>query len=763
MHPWINREIKCAFRWYRSASLRHRNRVSTNDRNPPSGGIASLPFPARTILPFQILVEPGTTGVASWLIKDLDGATAYDMAAHIPLLALAQFANPSRAIICLEQVIHDTALPEGQYEMEITTEEGEVAYSETFELLCAMDGALLANSDLSSGVTNWFHPEPFNNVNGVVQANGDLPTEGMEVFDAYIVTGDGLVYTWNGSSWDTSTPSNGSYWGVATPGTAYYIFSGGAWVLLNPAPFFPGNPSSCWIGTSTVIPFGYRVPASALPGLVRIRFQIWRGSPIVGTIAVFAGGVSLGTFSEADNGVMQEFTVYLTPGATIEFFPSSGFAGCLDRQEFLAIPDGTDCMTMVEWWDCGDLGTVAYSIGNGGFSNVLYLREGGSSLQASVYDPTPQISEEAETDQSGASSAIKRRKEVEWRMELGYMPWHVMDALSEMVVSGERMVRVPWGGNSDRLLTARMETQWNAKDRLATGSVMFRVDEATAATGCCDLFDRPCTEPCGPADGIQGIDELIDGDTYLMQDGTIGHYCGFECEEPIDDDGYDVRSPCPYGIASLADGRLMRWTGTEWELAVSLVSVEETDEDCVAYEIIAVIPPGYMGRIEWSEDGSAWTQAGAAFTASEAEDGVVIDRPPSAQYLRVVAMGFECDLWESLPLPAPCACPFINFNINIEELCGSLPQALTANAFTFASNGGPALAMAVLGEAVGMDYRINGGAWVEGVVQSGAPSNFFSITDIPYTTPGDTVEIRLRFLDRPWCDAVVSEEYSCPV
>lgn len=770
MLPYINREIKCAFRWYRAASLRHRMRLRPTDTDIPSKCIPSLTFPARTILPFQILVEAGTSGVDTWVIKDTSGATAYDMAAHIPLLVVEQYANPSRAIICLELPLVDTELPEGTFEMEITTAEGEVAYSETFKLQCATNGDRLENIDMQDGMDRWTHPAPFNTIMGAVPANSDLPTSGQEVFDAYVCTGDDLLYVWNGTTWDASTPANGTYFGTE-PGGTYYLFSGGTFSLVDPDIFIPTGDATgsigCWIGAPAIIPVSYEVPTDRLPGLVRIVYTIFRGSPIIGSVSVYAGGQLLATHDETNNG--QQFThlVYLQPGATIEFIPTSGFAGCFTTLLAYSIADGTDCMTKLVWGDCGDLGSVAYGIGNGEFRNILYLEEQGCGAVASTYDPTPQVSEETESDAEGASSATRRRKEVEWRMEISTMPWHVADALSEMVVSGDRRIMVPWGGGMDTMLTARMEIQWNGKARVADGAMLFRVDEATSEGGCCGAFDRPCPTPCGVADGIYGVDELVDGQTYLYSDGrqigsgTIAHYCGFECEEPIDEFGFDSFSECPSRLAELASGVLMRWTGTEWTIAVGILSAEEVNEDCDDATVTAVIPPGYTGRVEWSEDGSTWAQTGAPFTASEAEDGVVVPIPAGAMYLRVVAMGFECDLGASLAVPAPCSCPHIVFSSNIDDLCGSLPQAVTVLAQPYASDGGPVLAMVDNGEAVTMEYRINGGGWVASDVQT--TGAFYAIDDVPYTTPGDTIEVRLTFTDRPWCAQVTSQSFSCPV
>lgn len=755
MHPWINREVKCAFRWYRSPKLRHRYRFRLNDEGPPTGAVYSLPFPARTILPFQALLSDGTTGIASWVLKALDGTIVADLSDHIPSLAIGWYSNPGRAIVCLEKPIVLLSLPEGLHEMEITTLQGEVVYSETFELLAACNGPMLPNSDMAGGAMHW----SAGNVTRTISVVGVPATAGSYIGEQVINLADNLLYEWNGTIWLAYSPVNGSYYGLGVNGP-WYVYSGGGWASPATPPLYFGAPSTCWQGVGSSVNISYHVPASHLPGLVRLRFTIWRGSPILGSITVIAGAETLGTFTEADNGAPQDFLVLLNPGDRIEFRGNPGFNGCLNRPVFNAIADGSDCMTRLEWMDCGDLGTVAYTIGSGQYRNILYLRDAGTSMQAAVNDPVPQVEEEVERGQDGSSTAVRRRKEVEWRLELGYLPWHVIDALSEMVITGTRLIRVPWGDGADLILAARMETQWSNKDALATGAVLFRVDEATAASGCCALFDRPCPDPCVEAVGIADQDELVEGSIYLLNDGRAALYCGPDCTEPVDERYFRDHVQCPQRMALLG-GRLVMWDGSQWVSAVDLFSVEAQD-GCATYSIIAIIPVGYLGRIEWTSNGADWYQAGAPFTSSQGAMGLVIERPPGAMYLRVVAMGYECDLAPSLAVPAPCACPRIDFIANLEANCGSLPTSVTIAALPFDSESNQIL-MPGLGEEVTMFYRIDGGSWVPMEVQTpGAPNNFYAINGVPYTTAGEELEVMLFFTDRPWCESQVSQVFSCP-
>lgn len=758
-HPYINQEVKGAFRWYRSPALRHRSRLKPTEESAPEKCIAALAFPFGTILPFQIRCAYGTASVQSWLVKDLSGATVVNLSASIPLLVISDFASPDRGIICMEEVLRLTTLPTGEHEMEITTSTGEVLYSETFEWMCPKTGDLLTNSDLSSGFTNWSYGQWAGRLSEILAGSGPPPTSGSADYNQVATLGDNLLWSWNGSTWTSSTPSNGSYWGV-DPTIDFLVFSGGGWATPVTMPVIPSDGGMCWQGNAGVH-WAFAVPASPLPSYLQLRFTVfYGGGGIVGSVGLYVGNALVGTYSNAQNGSEQTVTVWVEPGDVVEFIPSSNFTGCIQGTAFNVLDDGTGCMTRMEWWDCGDLGTVAYSIGNGGFSNILYVRDQGCSSGA-IYDPTPNITEEPQTDANGASVQARRRKEVDWKLEMEGMPWHVIDALSEMVVSGSRTIRAPWSGGEDEIMTARLETSWTNKWLTASATLTFTVDEATVASGCCDLFPRPCPEPCGEAVGIYGIHEPEVGMRYLYINGTIATYCSLECEEPVDQDGFNEITECAARLATTTDPDypLMRWDGVQWVIAVGIDSVAVDEGEPRLVTVTASIPSGYSGQIEASSNGTDYVDQGAVYSAAELAGGVEVLVPEGTQYVRVVALGHDCELGTSLPAPMPGACPFIVFTSNLQSLCGSLPQAVTVNATPYAEEGGQSLDMFVSNETVRMYYRLDGGAWNELEVQ--VNTGYYAITGIPYTTAGVTLEVRIEFVDRPWCSDQVSDAEEC--
>ena len=759
-HPYINREIKCAFRWYRSPLLRHRRRTSNIDPDPVESCVPSLAFPARTILPFQALLAAGTTSITSWRVKNLAGTQVLNLDSSIPSLVLADYGGPARTIVCLEEPLRLDTIPEGIHEMEITTAEGEVIYSETFEWQCLKAMDQLANSDVGDGFTNWSYGTWLNRL-AAKEAGSGPPSYDGEEGDKVATLGDNLLWTLTSGSWVSSTPANNSYWGVG-PSSTFLVFTGGGWSspVTPPVAF---SPTPCWAGNAGVH-WSYALPSDFTEGFVRIAFTVFYGSPITGTISVWAGDVLLGNYGQSQNGIGQEVVVWMEAGQSIEFRPnSSNFRACVLNTAFMYMSDGTDCMTMLRWSDCGDLGTVAYTIGNGNFANILYLRESGCLNVGAVYDPTPQITEGVQNDAQGTPKRDRRRKDVEWTLELASIPWHSMDAISELVVSSYRAIRVPWGGVEDEMITARIETTWEARNRVANGALIFQVDEATTAAGCCDLFERPCPEPCGPAAGVWGVHVPTIGERYLYTNGTIATFCGGDCGQPEDENGFNDIVQCAGRLATTtAEGyELMRWDGTQWSLAVGIFSATIEDEAYpLRIDLLGTIPSGYTGQYQASLNGTDWLDVGPAMSATEIEDGAVVDVPLGTFYLRLVARGYDCDLGASAAFAAPESCPMWVFSSNLLPNCDNIPILVTILALPYIAPTGLILPMVATGERVAIDYRINGGDWNSATIYTTGES--YAIQEM-YNTPGDTLEIRVTLTDRPWCDPVVSQEFSCPI
>lgn len=136
MNPYINPSVKCAVRWYRKEEQRTRH---TRDCKVDSELCPfAIIFPSNQILPFQIIAgieeQFGSSVPTEWRVRNLAGTQVHNLAPNLIDLGVEQFTNPNRDYIILDEPItFSPALPDGLYEMTITTAGG-TYYSETFRV-----------------------------------------------------------------------------------------------------------------------------------------------------------------------------------------------------------------------------------------------------------------------------------------------------------------------------------------------------------------------------------------------------------------------------------------------------------------------------------------------------------------------------------------------------------------------------------------------------------------------------------------------------
>lgn len=528
-YPFLNREVKTTLRWYTNAKLINRNlarcgKIDVSDTSKHCD-IWALPVPNRTVIPFQIRATAGASVAYSWKINDLLGNEVVDMVANLGDLTFTSYANPPRTIIMLEEALIVDDLDTGKYEMVIVTDQG-TYYSETFEVVCRTTLGLLANSNLSSGTTNWGYDQWSNLLTGIFTGAGAPATPGLSTTDRRANLTDNLLYTWNGTAWNSSSPANGTYWTTGV-GTTWHVILGGGWASAATPPILaiPASPDglTCWNGTSNPT-WAYTPPADELPGYVQITFFIFKNGGFSGSINVYAGSTLLATITNAENGDFQDFTVYMEAGDEIKFVPTSNFDGCLQTTNFQAVSDGTECMFELSWRNCGDLGTVQYE-GNE-FRNILYLKDTGADLT----EPTPVFKLEPETDADGGDVQVRTRKDVDWKLAIAELPWYALDALTEAVNVDDITIRVPYGEGDDQITDLRFTPNWENSKCLAQVEVLFKADEASVGDACCGTFDQMCSGEgyvtFSSSSGIQSF-YLVSGSGYWSikrPNGTVDTY-----------------------------------------------------------------------------------------------------------------------------------------------------------------------------------------------------------------------------------------------
>lgn len=483
MHPYINRSAKCPWRWYRNAKdrLRHDDQCAPNSGSDPCP--YALVFPSNTILPFQIHARPNTGAISSWKLYDLEGVEQYDLADYIDALDTVSLASPLRDVIMLVSplVLSDTDFPNGTFESVIETANG-TYYSETFKTSCGEAGDHLENDTMADLDAPWSYGEWSGRAGGTIGIAGPPSRIGYYAGERVIGLADDLLYTWNGDSWDSSTPADGEYFSLGL-GLAWYRFSGGTWTGPVSVPVVPGT-SSCYNGIRGV-PLLYTVPDDFEGGLVRFDFTLFYGSPFSGDVTVSHNGIPLGTYDDSVNGIGQAFILDLQPGDALLFEPTSDFDGCIMGLSIVSWEDGTECMTLMRWRNCSDIGTLLYG---DGYDNWLYL----PNIKSFYGVPSPQFKDEKETGERGSEVRIGGRKDVDWTLDLDVLPWYLIDAITEAALADDVRLRVAGADGMDDIADLRFSVDWEQSKCLADASMVFRVDEGDATNPCCDDHQRLC-------------------------------------------------------------------------------------------------------------------------------------------------------------------------------------------------------------------------------------------------------------------------------
>lgn len=654
--PFVNREVKCAFRWYRQAALRNRNLRRCSDYAEDCN-IWAINTPQTKFPPFQIYagtnVMTGLSTITSWKVYDLAGNEVLDLTSDSGLLRVASFDTFNYLVYDggvlsqpLPQSTDDTLYESVIVTAATTPGDPTVGtyYSETFRVMCAgLSDTLLPNTQMDDGYTGWTYGDWEGLVVDVETTPGNPSYVATEVGEQVINLGDDLLYTWSGTAWVSSTPDEDSYWSLADFGSAWHWFSGGE--FLSPAEppiefFGAPDPIACWNGEAPVS-ISYTPSGVTFPAVVELNLTAFFGGGFTGQLNVVIGGVTVAEL--IDNGAQYDVTVLLDGSTTIDFVPIGGFNGCLTQFIGTAYADSQDCQYILNYRNCGDLGTQFYS---DGWSNTIYLGH-----EVFIHQPTPNITEETDEANDGSANEVFFRKQNTYNLRLGPVPWWFWDALGDMsgadTITLDDLGRVHGNFDSpDTLLNVNVTGQWGADTCLAPVVISFSVDDDTVNSGCCDAFEPPCLSPCTTVFGFSDSEEPVDFAYYINRDSnTYSEYLG----------GGNFGTPiaCSSTVVTGTEGFLDHyWDGTEW---VRLGGFEFTYDGigCPGTTTITVtgyMHPRYNARFQWSEDAITWLDFSPqfTFTPEELEEGATVSFTAGmalvARSIRFVIFGPECDI-----------------------------------------------------------------------------------------------------------------------
>ena len=760
----LSNQPKTPLRWYTDIDLQaHRTKNCAQN----SGCEYALLTYNRALPKFQIWVASGAVPT-EWKVYELDGTEVADITSDIGLLVRTEFASMDYLTYNGEDL--SSSLPQ-QPLYAVLVVGGTTYWSELFRPLCpAGDPLYTGETDaipLGFGLWNqasptrpWVLQDYEFYLDGSVNVAG-APTNPDWAFPGAQVANfaDNLLYTYTGGVWVGAVPDcrSDDMWFDSTDGSwRTFDTVGENWNSSANVPADVRDGFGVSFDGSSNVDLEVVFSLDDLPCLGRyIRFDF--------DSVISSGGITFRIEDQDGNTVAPSPTItnsmnfqieaYVETGYRIRIIGLAGAVGSIGAAYFsyVCAEDSSDCHMRLRWTSCGNVGNLYYEEG--------LVQEYILPSEAYVARQNPTTVIEREEDGMKNAVEVFRRTETEYSIAIGYVPWHVLDALSQVPLHDTVELVLENDRGTSTLTAFRMEAEWDevGGDCLANVVLYFKLAADTAVgTACCSTFDPPCREACVTAYGIFGVHDVgeeEEGELYLLPDGTYAVFLGLDSEEPIDENGFGAHVPCPSKLAQVnrADIPWAYYNGSEWGIVAAITNV--TPEDCEAnpvnYTIVASIMPRYSGQVQWTNNGTTWTNIGVPYTRAELLAGVEVEFPAGAWSIRVQVLVGDCVIGYSPVRLLSCACPTpINFSPN--------PEALCAGALL---DGGGGIFLALTLEEIEVETKVDGGAWVSTTYSVTGGGSFYSLLPDPGATTSR--QWRIRIPGRSECGWIESEVFTC--
>lgn len=603
--PNFNGQIKTPWRGgYTSAMELAEN--SLECRSEMNGCGFQLICKPDSLMPFQFVRPFSMSAVTSWGLYDSsadDAALLVDLTDQIDKLSYyATTLNGGGSIqyITYPGTALDSALPSGVYYMRIVS--GGITYHwEPLRIVCDHYGVnvfpensfeYFLHSDNSTD-SGWDFGG--NTARRVINTPG-APSNPVWEVEGYIVinTGDNALYTYTSGSWvQDLTPDTRPWYDFHTG--SFYRFVSGAWAGIV-APITVQDDGICWNGNYDAMLYYDMSLMECIETQVRIDVTVEGMTQGALTVEITDDG---GGSVDIDADGVHSFTSYIGDGYLLELSSSGGFDGCVTKIEVFCMVDMDNCFSRLTWTNCGNVGNTYMG---GGFTHQFWL-------DRAIYPVTPNpeviINEKEQAD--GSVLVESRRKETTWTIQMGFVPWFIADALSEIALYDEVRLHTVGGGN-DRLAQGktRVQVDWleDYGECMADVTITFQIDSATVA--CCDDFDPPCLTSCGNVRGVSDQGGLVEGLVYAISNAS--EYGTF------DDPGFSGVTECQSGIITVVDDEDLIVYTLIFDLNLSLwrflaqvtdIEVVPNGDGCDVV-IQATIKGGYAGILQYLDADDVW-------------------------------------------------------------------------------------------------------------------------------------------------------------
>lgn len=598
---FTNGQTKAVFRW--ADSIEKRNRIRLECYDEMRACQYKLLTPMNALLPFQFARPFSVLGITSWEVYNLDGTLELTYNSTDRGLLVIDSGEDFDTVTYNGGALSDS-LASGFYYSKIVTA-GQAYYSEDFYVMCAEEGDNQIPTDyVTLGLNSEVNPSGLFTIttwsrflSGTKNTAGAPGGSGTDVGERVANFNDNLLYTWNGSSWDSSGPADATGWYDNETGN-WYQTSGGAWSGMFADPLTIGGTGITWPG-------GLAIPVSLNVGdLVSClgqsaRIEVVTNLSGAGSVAVTLDGNPLYT----NNGNETETSsATVTADDLLTLTPTTDFDGYVTAIRIYCQSSIDSCNMRLTWTNCGAVGNIGY----GDLVQKYYLPVDTIRPRA-----TTKLVTESEEDDQGNKVELFRRKEVEWRMFLGIVPWFVADALTEMCLHNTVKLVHPDQEEAGVLSSiARTDILINPKVEFARNdsfskclvpcTLTFELDNTSVA--CCDDLDAPCKTACTEAkDFVSNYGGTgANGDAFLNDDAPT--------YQLVLSNVLQTAVTCTTGHATIL-GVSYLWSinDGEWQVAGEFDTITPTvvGEGCTI-NIIATIAAGYSAILQYKDSDDAW-------------------------------------------------------------------------------------------------------------------------------------------------------------
>lgn len=643
--PILNGQVKTPLRAYPKAHMPFwAGRLCAEFSKDRPYPVVSFP---NEIPPFQILTPTSSAMPSSWKVyRYSDDSEVADISSAVDMLLQELMAEGDYFIFFGGQV--GATLEETELYWVLTFDDGQSWTSELFRpSFSGSDCQLIASgeevfSTEFDDLIGWELGSTANEADEETAVAGAPADPSPFTGKKFVNTGDNKLYTYTGGVWVQSTPSPGDYRLVASTGV-WYEFSGGAWVVMASPPFTLGDFGACHATNPDELGLFRSGLDTDATSTWYVRIDV--GPFTLGYLTITLGaaiaqavthpGVTVLEFTGV--GEDQEFSI----------LPSTNFDGCIQSVHIYSGTLSPRCNNMLRWSACGDVGRTRYL---SGFVNEFIFPSDTKEGSYDVLRPVIGLDIAASENGEGDRIANRSRKEVEWSMDFGRVPWHIADAISEAAVGGTLRLAHKRGLGEDVLLDVRVDQSWDGDEACYCNLVLyFKVDDASVASSCCDDMERACLEPCEEVAGFSD-GELVEGGWYAIVDSRHVALMG-----PVEL-GHPVR--CESGIIEVTGESIPRYFNAlsgAWE-SIGMINSVTCSGDCDdgILVVTATVMAGMRGRLQYSVDGSTnWLNTDLDLAAEDWEANDIPVEVPAA-FIRLQVYTSDCVMGSTDAQMLPC-------------------------------------------------------------------------------------------------------------